>query len=101
MPTIVPPLSQATRLNGPVSSSRIGSEPNRSLYQGTLRSRLVTVSATWVIAGNSGISFLPFAPRGRSECYLFDWQLSGSKSYLAAPVAALTEAPVPAYGVTL
>ena len=28
----------------------------------------------------------------------FGWQRSGSKSYLAAPVAALTEAPVPAFG---
>jgi len=28
---------QATRWNGPLSSSRIGSEPNRALYQGTLR----------------------------------------------------------------
>src|SRR5580700_3215732 len=45
------------------------------------------------------LSFLRFAPRGRSECYLCGWQLSGSKSYLAAPVAARTEAPVPAHPI--
>jgi hypothetical protein len=31
----------------------------------------------------------------------FGWQLSGSRSYLAAQVAALIEAPVPVFGVTL
>src|SRR5271165_2105380 len=30
--------------------------------------------------------FLPFTPRGRSECYPVGWQLPGSRSYLAAPV---------------
>src|SRR5664280_1894729 len=30
----------------------------------------------------------------------FGWQLSGSRTYLAAQVPALMEAPVPAFGVT-
>src|ERR1700686_5810491 len=78
----VPPVSQATRWKGPVSSSRIGSEPNRALYQGTLRSRLVTVSATGGIAGNSGMSFRHLVKAANAAS--FGWQLSGSRSYLAA-----------------
>jgi len=49
-------MSQTTWWKGPVSPSMTGSEPNSCWYQGRLRSRSLTVSATWVIAGNSGIT---------------------------------------------
>src|ERR1039457_2126295 len=48
-----PPTSQTTWRNGPVSSSRTGFAPNSFSYHGTLRSRSLTVSATWVMVGNS------------------------------------------------
>src|SRR5260370_19543034 len=51
------------------SASSTGSTPNSRRYQGRLRSRSVTVTATWVMAGNSAIT-----PPTRSDHTL----LSGS-----------------------
>src|SRR5687767_7696341 len=48
-------MSHTTWWKGPVSSSRTGFDPNNAWYLGTVRSRSVTVRATWVIAGNSAI----------------------------------------------
>jgi hypothetical protein len=55
MPTSVPPLSQTTWWEGPVSSSTTGSGQSKRWYQGRLRPRSLTVRATCVIAGNSAI----------------------------------------------